>query len=298
MQVEWLQPYTDAKIRELGAAGVRGLLAVPISFVSEHIETLEEIDMEYRELAHESGIPAWGRVPALNTNATFIDDLADLVLEKLPSTALRLGAVSPAEDHNLGPPSGARAQRSLPSPAPLCLFWHGHPCLASGGGAAGEAAEHRAAPGRCVARRGPHVGCSGVWGCSSELHLRMLFFPLHNRGTGCRGLGCCADACSAARRPRGRAAAGVRPRAARAAAARQRVAVGLDKERGDLERAHRCAPSVSAPAPSPACLTHAGHSSRLVAQNCVCAVDGLVVMLWPTRLCKLPAGLFCLRLQM
>ena len=55
-QVEWLQPYTDAKIRALGAAGVRSLLAVPISFVSEHIETLEEIDMEYRELALESGI--------------------------------------------------------------------------------------------------------------------------------------------------------------------------------------------------------------------------------------------------
>ena len=39
-----------------GSAGVRNLLAVPISFVSEHIETLEEIDMEYRELALESGI--------------------------------------------------------------------------------------------------------------------------------------------------------------------------------------------------------------------------------------------------
>ena len=56
MQVEWLQPYTDAKIKELGASGVKQLLAVPISFVSEHIETLEEIDMEYRELAIESGI--------------------------------------------------------------------------------------------------------------------------------------------------------------------------------------------------------------------------------------------------
>ena len=124
VQVEWLQPYTDTKIRELGAAGVRGLLAVPISFVSEHIETLEEIDMEYRELAHESGIPAWGRVPALNTNATFIDDLAELVLEKLPSTALRLGAASPAEDHNLGPPSGAR------QPLVVCVFltcsWASH----------------------------------------------------------------------------------------------------------------------------------------------------------------------------
>ena len=168
--------------RELGAAGVRSLLAVPVSFVSEHIETLEEIDVEYRcgggdgrvgerdemggagwsaavggcvgsgardpedrhlvgkprhwgrslcwsararagvcaraeqgaegehvcgglscrgtelcahprpparlllhrELAEECGIHEWGRVPALNTNATFIDDLADAVLEALP----------------------------------------------------------------------------------------------------------------------------------------------------------------------------------------------------------------------
>ncbi len=54
--------------RELGARGVKSMLAVPVSFVSEHIETLEEIDMEYRELAEESGIHNWGRVPALNTN--------------------------------------------------------------------------------------------------------------------------------------------------------------------------------------------------------------------------------------
>ncbi|KAL4447852.1 hypothetical protein ABPG75_005071 [Micractinium tetrahymenae] len=82
--VEWLQPYTDNSIKELAAKGVRSLLAVPISFVSEHIETLEEIDCEYRELAEESGIVHWGRVPALNTNPTFIDDLADAVTEALP----------------------------------------------------------------------------------------------------------------------------------------------------------------------------------------------------------------------
>lgn len=70
--------------RELGASGVKSLLAVPVSFVSEHIETLEEIDMEYRELAHESGIQNWGRVPALNTNPVFIDDLAEAVIEALP----------------------------------------------------------------------------------------------------------------------------------------------------------------------------------------------------------------------
>ncbi|GMH44226.1 hypothetical protein BSKO_12160 [Bryopsis sp. KO-2023] len=90
--VEWLRPYTDESIRTLGRAGVKGLLAVPISFVSEHIETLEEIDMEYRELAEESGIHNWRRVPALNTNAAFINDLADAVLESLPYVGSMVGA--------------------------------------------------------------------------------------------------------------------------------------------------------------------------------------------------------------
>ncbi len=65
---------------------------MPVSFVSEHIETLEEIDMEYRELAHESGIQNWGRVPALNTNPVFIDDLAEAVLEALPYVGLMAGS--------------------------------------------------------------------------------------------------------------------------------------------------------------------------------------------------------------
>eukprot|EP00249_Psilotum_nudum_P025021 c29351_g1_i2 orf=379-2025(+) len=82
--VEWLKPYTDDTIRELGRKGVKSLLAVPISFVSEHIETLEEIDVEYRELAQESGIANWGRVPALGCDETFISDLADAVMEALP----------------------------------------------------------------------------------------------------------------------------------------------------------------------------------------------------------------------
>ena len=46
--VEWLRPYTDDKIKLLGKAGVKNLIVVPIAFVSEHIETLEEIDIEYR----------------------------------------------------------------------------------------------------------------------------------------------------------------------------------------------------------------------------------------------------------
>ncbi|KAK6150834.1 hypothetical protein DH2020_015766 [Rehmannia glutinosa] len=82
--VEWLRPYTDETIIELGRKGVKSLLAVPISFVSEHIETLEEIDVEYKELALESGIEKWGRVPALGCEPTFIADLADAVIESLP----------------------------------------------------------------------------------------------------------------------------------------------------------------------------------------------------------------------
>ncbi|KAL3655697.1 hypothetical protein CASFOL_000093 [Castilleja foliolosa] len=83
--VQWLKPYTDEILVELGKQGVKSLLAVPVSFVSEHIETLEEIDMEYRELALESGIVNWGRVPALNCTSSFIADLADAVIEALPS---------------------------------------------------------------------------------------------------------------------------------------------------------------------------------------------------------------------
>ena len=89
--VEWLKPYTDDSIRELGRKGTSGMLAVPISFVSEHIETLEEIDMEYKELALASGIAQWRRVPALNTNPAFIEDLADAVLEALPYVGSMIG---------------------------------------------------------------------------------------------------------------------------------------------------------------------------------------------------------------
>ncbi|HEY9906041.1 MAG TPA: ferrochelatase, partial [Thermosynechococcaceae cyanobacterium] len=61
--VEWLQPYTEDALADLAAQGVEDLAVVPISFVSEHIETLQEIDMEYRELAEEAGIENFHRVP-------------------------------------------------------------------------------------------------------------------------------------------------------------------------------------------------------------------------------------------
>ena len=81
--VEWLQPYTDVAIAELAAQGVKELVVVPISFVSEHIETLEEIDMEYREIAEHAGIETFARVPAPDTDPTFIQALADIVTKAL-----------------------------------------------------------------------------------------------------------------------------------------------------------------------------------------------------------------------
>lgn len=84
--VEWLQPYTENALKELGAKEVKDLLVVPISFVSEHIETLQEIDIEYREIAEEAGIEHFERVPALNIHPEFISALADLVVNSLDST--------------------------------------------------------------------------------------------------------------------------------------------------------------------------------------------------------------------
>ncbi|XP_023738680.2 ferrochelatase-2, chloroplastic [Lactuca sativa] len=93
--VQWLKPYTDEVLVQLGQQGVKSLLAVPVSFVSEHIETLEEIDMEYKELALKSGVENWGRVPALGCTTSFIADLADAVIEALPSATAMSASSSP-----------------------------------------------------------------------------------------------------------------------------------------------------------------------------------------------------------
>ncbi|BAY18466.1 ferrochelatase [Anabaenopsis circularis NIES-21] len=88
--VEWLQPYTEDALKELGAQGVKDIVVVPISFVSEHIETLQEIDIEYREIAEEAGIHNFRRAPAPNTHPVFIRALADLVVEALEQPNFKL----------------------------------------------------------------------------------------------------------------------------------------------------------------------------------------------------------------
>ena len=96
--VEWLQQYTEEALEELGEKGVKELVVVPISFVSEHIETLEEIDIEYREIATEAGVSNFRRVPALDIDPTFIASLADLVETSLagPEVDLDEAAALPA----------------------------------------------------------------------------------------------------------------------------------------------------------------------------------------------------------
>ncbi len=95
--VEWLRPYTEDAIADLAGQGVAELLVVPISFVSEHIETLQEIDIEYREIAEEAGIETFQRVPALNTHPTFMADLADMVMDALNTPNVTLDAIARPE---------------------------------------------------------------------------------------------------------------------------------------------------------------------------------------------------------
>jgi ferrochelatase len=77
--VKWLEPSTGDKLKELAAQGHREILMVPLSFVSDHIETLHEIDIEYREEAHKLGITDFRRMESLNNSPTFIKCLAELV---------------------------------------------------------------------------------------------------------------------------------------------------------------------------------------------------------------------------
>jgi protoporphyrin/coproporphyrin ferrochelatase len=76
--LEWIGPATDHEIRRAGRDGVP-LVVAPISFVSEHSETLVELDLDYRDLAEASGVPAYHRVPTVGVEPRFIQSLAALV---------------------------------------------------------------------------------------------------------------------------------------------------------------------------------------------------------------------------
>lgn len=76
--LKWIGPATEAELRRAGADGVP-VVVVPAAFVSEHSETLVELDIEYRHLAMEAGVPAYVRAPTVGTEPVFIAGLAGLV---------------------------------------------------------------------------------------------------------------------------------------------------------------------------------------------------------------------------
>jgi len=78
---KWLQPPFTATIERLGHEGVKEMLVVPISFVTEHIETLHEINIEGREEAKKFGVERFRMMPAVGDSPLFIEALRDLVLE-------------------------------------------------------------------------------------------------------------------------------------------------------------------------------------------------------------------------
>ncbi len=80
---KWLQPSLRATLRELGGAGVEEVCVVPVSFVSDHVETLGEIAHEARELAAQCGIRQFEMMPGLNDSPRFIAALAGQVMRAL-----------------------------------------------------------------------------------------------------------------------------------------------------------------------------------------------------------------------
>lgn len=108
--LKWIGPPTEEELRRAGADKVPAVV-VPLAFVSEHSETLVELDIEYAELAHEVGVPLYVRVPTVSTHPDFIAGLA----------AVARGALA----RRSGEPASEDGARLCPAQ------WTGCPCRAS-----------------------------------------------------------------------------------------------------------------------------------------------------------------------
>jgi protoporphyrin/coproporphyrin ferrochelatase len=97
---KWLQPPLTGTIERLGHEGVKEMLVVPISFVTEHIETLHEINIEARDEAEKLGIERFRMMPALGDSPLFIGALKELVLQ-----AIGMESAAPAGQPSAQPPA-------------------------------------------------------------------------------------------------------------------------------------------------------------------------------------------------
>jgi ferrochelatase len=93
--VEWLEPSTEATIADRAKHGCKSMVVVPISFVSDHIETVHEIDLLLGRIARAHGVKVFVRTPALDVRPDFIDALAALTEE----CTRRLGAANGKRAH-------------------------------------------------------------------------------------------------------------------------------------------------------------------------------------------------------
>ncbi|HEX5077964.1 MAG TPA: ferrochelatase [Geminicoccaceae bacterium] len=103
----WIGPFTDQEVERAGADRVP-LVVCPIAFVSEHIETLVEMDDEYAALAARSGVPTYVRVPTLSARPGFVEALAALACRHLAAPATEAASPCGADLGRLCP---ARFQR-------------------------------------------------------------------------------------------------------------------------------------------------------------------------------------------
>jgi ferrochelatase len=97
--LKWIGPATDAEIQRAGADG-KGVIVAPIAFVSEHSETLVELDIEYAKLAQRAGVKDYRRAPTVGAEPAFIGGLANLVRQAIffqEKGASGTGIISSAE---------------------------------------------------------------------------------------------------------------------------------------------------------------------------------------------------------
>jgi ferrochelatase len=81
----WLVPKTEKVLEGLGKQGFKNVLVAPVGFTSDHVETLFELDIEYKESAMKAGIERFERAASLNDEPLFIDALADVVKTHIES---------------------------------------------------------------------------------------------------------------------------------------------------------------------------------------------------------------------
>ena len=82
-RAQWLAPDSVTEVVRLGKEGLDTLVVVPVSFVSDHIETLHELDIRLKDTAAQAGIRTFLRVPALNDSPVFIRALKEIVLSEV-----------------------------------------------------------------------------------------------------------------------------------------------------------------------------------------------------------------------